>query len=276
MELPTGERMKMLAAVIALASFALAVELPVPARQSAAANSAAREGVRILLAAANAAGGARLLRVNSLAMTERGTQILSDRTIPLNVRWTIDYPYRSRGDVVYGGEPVLQICDGNTAWIIRGAKTVNVTSTIAEFERGIALFGGGWGLYQDVLLGNATGKAIGETSIGGRSAQGVAVRAPFGTLDLFFDPATHLLRAARFPAVSARGTTQAEQQWSGYRKVHGRQFAFSTVTYRGGAKFFESTVTSMKINPPVDASLFAKPKTPPGKSPAVGATSPSE
>jgi hypothetical protein len=42
--------------------------------------------------------------------------------------------------------------------------------------------------------------------------------------------------------------------------VEGRQFAFTTDTYRDGAKLFESTVQAVQINPKVDDALFVKPE----------------
>jgi hypothetical protein len=51
-----------------------------------------------------------------------------------------------------------------------------------------------------------------------------------------------------------------EQQWSDYRTVDGRQFAFSTVIYRDGAKFVESTIQEINLNPKLEDSLFAVPQ----------------
>jgi hypothetical protein len=224
-----------------------------------------KEGKQILLAAANAAGGDALASVKSLAMTENGKEPGPSGDVPITVKWTVAYPDRSHGDVSYGTQAVTQICDGKTAWIAMGSEAHDVTRAIGEFERGIALFGGGWGLYQQVLAGKMGGQAIGETEIDGKKTQGVAVQASFGRVRLFFDSATHLLTAARFRAVTPQGLVDTEQRWSDYRTVDGRQFAFSTVTYRAGAKFIESSVSEVKINPAVDDSLFAKPETTPAK-----------
>jgi hypothetical protein len=223
------------------------------------------EGRRILLAAAKEVGGRRLLAVKSLGMDESGVTFGPKGSTSLTVKWAVAYPDRSHGDVLYGGQPVMQTCDGKSAWIVVGSQTRDATPTIGEFERGITLFGGGWGLYREVLAGHISGRATGETEIDGRKTNGVAVHAPFGDVTLFFDLGTHLLAAARFKTATPQGKMEAEQRWSGYRKVGGRLFAFSTVTYRGGEKVFESTVSAVKINPPVEDSLFAKPQAAPTK-----------
>jgi len=227
--------------------------------EAAAAPESQKEGGQILLAAAKAAGGRALLGVKSLGMDEKGEQFGAKGNVTLTVKWTVAYPDRSHGDVMFGTQPVIQTCDGKTAWVVIGDQERDATPTVGEFKRGIALFGGGWGLYREVLAGHVSGRAIGETEIDGRKANGVAVRAPFGDVALFFDPETHLLAAARFQTSTPRGMMDAEQRWSNYRSVGGRQFAFSTATYRGGAKLFESTVSTVKINPPVQESLFLKP-----------------
>ena len=60
-------------------------------------------------------------------------------------------------------------------------------------------------------------------------------------MKLYFDPATHLLAAARYQSEGQHGPVDNEQHWSDYRTVDGRQFAFTTTIYRDGAKFLEST-----------------------------------
>jgi hypothetical protein len=232
---------------------------------SPATRESLAQGKRILLAAVNATGGDKLTAVKAVQMSETGKLISANGDTPLEVKWTVQYPYHSHGDVTYGGQPVVQICNGTTAWIVMGGQVHDVTARISEFERGIALFGGGWGLYREFLAGKVTADAIGETDIDGKKTLGVAIQAPFGNIKLFFDPATHRLTAARYPTATQEGTVEAEQRWSDYRPIEGFPFAFVTITYRGGMKYFESSVREAKLNPGVDESLFAKPETAPAK-----------
>lgn len=238
---------------------------PAQQPQAAADSESLKKGGQILLAAAKAAGGRRLLDVKSLGMDEKGEQFNAKGHVALSVKWTVAYPDRSHGDVMFGTQPVIQTCDGKAAWIVIGAQERDVTRTIGEFKRGIALFGGGWGLYREVLAGRVSGQAVGDAEIDGRELNGVTVDAPFGSVKLFFDPKTHLLAAARFQTSAPQGMMEAEQRWSSYRKVDGLEFAFSTASYRGGAKLFESSVSTVRINPPAGDSLFAKPVLAPAK-----------
>jgi hypothetical protein len=64
------------------------------------------------------------------------------------------------------------------------------------------------------------------------------------------------LAAARYQSARQHGFVDNEQQWSDYRTVEGRQFAFSTVIYRDGSKFVESTIQEINLNPKLEDSLF--------------------
>ncbi|MBZ5694110.1 MAG: insulinase family protein [Acidobacteriia bacterium] len=236
-------------------------------KQAATPESLARGG-EILLAAAKAAGGDALTSVTALQMTENGKLIGPGGeapTMPRTIKWLVSYPNRARGDLTAGGMTVLQICDGKSAWLQMGDQTRDATPVMGEFQRAIALFGGGWGLYQQVLAGKLAGQAIGEEEIDGKKLSGVAIQAPWGAIKLYFDPATHLLAAARYQSAGPQGGSDEEQRWSDYRAVEGRQFAFSTAVYRNGVKYLESAIGQLELNPKVDDALFAKPASPPSK-----------
>lgn len=239
----------------------LAPDLRKPKEKSAAATPESFEqGRKLLLEAAKAAGGDDLIAVKSLEMTENGKLFTANGENPVTVKWFVAYPDRSHGDVRLPSQYVVQICDGKSAWLQYPDRTVDVSPVVNEFERGLSLFGGGWGVYRRVLIGELTGHSIGEAEIDGKKTIGVAVQAPFGALKMYFDPATHLLAAARYQSTGPRGAMDNEQRWSDYHSVDGRQFAYSTVIYRDGAKFVESAIEEIQVNPKVDDSLFVKPQ----------------
>jgi hypothetical protein len=249
------------------AALAGSIASPLPAQSAATTPESAERGTEILFAAANAAGGEKLASVKSLAINEGGKLIQPQGETALNVKWLVSYPDRSHGEVTLGDQKIFQVCDGTSAWLQFPQGTRDTTPVISEFKRGILLFGGGWGLYRQALAGKLTGQFIGETEIEGKKTLGVAVEGPFGPLKLYFYTDTHLLAAARFQSAGEHGSTDNEQRWSDYRPVKDMPFAFATVTYRDGAKFFESTIHDVQLNPAIDESLFAKPQ------PAVPAAS---
>jgi zinc protease len=235
----------------------------VSAAAPAASPESLEQGKQILLAAAQAAGGDALKSVATLGFSENGTLHNPRGDRQLGVTWQVSYPDRSYGEVSLGPTMIVQVCDGTSSWLKVPDGIRDTTGMIGEFKRGITLFGGGWGLYQQVLAGKITGPAIGEEEIGGKKMLGVAVHGEFGAVKLYFDPTTDLLVAARYQSATDHGPSDNEQHWSDYRDVEGRQFAFATDTYRDGAKLFESTVQTVRINPKLDDALFAKPAEPP-------------
>jgi zinc protease len=218
------------------------------------------QGKQILLAGAQAAGGDALQSVATLGFSESGTLHNPRADRHLGVTWQVSYPDRSYGEVDLGSATIVQVCDGTSSWLKFPDGIHDTTNMIDEFKRGIMLFGGGWGIYQQALAGKITGQAIGEEEIAGKKTLGVAVTGAFGAVKLYFDPTTHLLAAARYQSATDHGLSDNEQHWSDYRNVEGRQFAFATDTYRDGAKLFDSTVQAVQINPKLDDALFAKPE----------------
>jgi zinc protease len=236
-----------------------------PAAASEGNPESLQRGAEILRAAAKAAGGDSLGSVTTVRMTEKGSFTTPSGPTPLAVNWQVAYPYNSHGDVSMGEMKAVQVCDGKSAWVEYQGQTRDVTPVIGEFERGISLFGGGWGLYQQVLAGKLDGQFIGEDEIEGKKTLGVAVKAAFGALKLYFDADSHLLAAARYQSNAGQGMADNEQRWSDYRPVDGRQFAFATVIYRNGAKLSESTVEDVTINSKIDAAAFTSPEAAPAK-----------
>ena len=222
-------------------------------------------GKEILLAGAKAAGGDALTSVKSLAMNESGSMFGEGNDSPIKVSWFVSYPDRSHGQVDLQGKTIMQGCDGKNAWLQFPDKVVDVTRFLAEFERGIAMFGGGWGAYQRVLEGKLAGQFIGEEEIDGKKTEGVQLEAPFNSVKLYFDPNTHLLAAAHYQSEGQHGTVDNDQRWGDYRTVDGKQFAYTTTIYRDGAKYLESHVEQVNLNPKIDESLFVKPEAPAAK-----------
>jgi zinc protease len=218
-------------------------------------------GKQLLDAAVQATGGDALKSVSGLAMTESEKLLDATGDMPRDVAWSVSYPNRCRAEVQSGGMTILQGSDGKSAWIQWQSQTHDANQMMGEFQRGIALFGGGWGLYKQVLAVQLQAQAIGEEDIDGKKMLGVALQTAFGNVRLYFDPQTHLLAVARYESATSKGAVDSEQRWSDYRTIDGRKFAFATTVYRDGQKYMESMVKDLKVNPSLADSLFAAPQT---------------
>ena len=160
------------------------------------------QGKQILLAAAQAAGGAALQSVATLGFSENGTLHNPRGDRQLGVTWEVvlsgSLARRSKSGRRHDS---CKFATENPSWLKFPDGIHDTTNMIGEFERGIALFGGGWGLYQQVLAGKISGQSTGEEEIAGKKTLGVAIEGPFGAVKLYFDSATHLLAAARYQSV---------------------------------------------------------------------------
>ncbi|MGH9573207.1 MAG: M16 family metallopeptidase [Candidatus Acidiferrales bacterium] len=217
-------------------------------------------GKQLFDAAVQATGGDALKSVSGLAMAESEQLLGGNGAMQRDVNWSVEYPNRCRAEVQSNGMTIRQGSDGKSAWIEWQSQTHDATQMMGEFQRGIALFGGGWGLYQQALAGKIEAQAIGEEQIDGKNFPGVMLQTAFGNIKLYFDPQTHLLAVARYQSATSKGAVDSEQRWSDYRTIDGRQFAFSTVVYRDGQKYMESRVKDLKLNPALQDSLFAAPQ----------------
>lgn len=232
------------------------------AAAAAATPASLAAGKQLLDAAVQAAGGDALKSVSGLAMSEFEQLLGGNGAMQRDVSWSVEYPNRCRAEVQSNGMTIRQGSDGKSAWIEWQSQTHDATQMMGEFQRGIALFGGGWGLYQQALAGTIQVQAIGNEQIDGKNLPGVVMQTAFGNIKLYFDPQTHLLAVARYQSATSKGAVDSEQRWSDYRMIDGRQFAFSTVVYRDGQKYMESTVKELKLNPSLQDSLFAAPQQP--------------
>ncbi|HEV2298164.1 MAG TPA: pitrilysin family protein [Candidatus Acidoferrales bacterium] len=231
---------------------------PAAAVPAASPESLAR-GHEILLAAAQAAGGAALSSLKGAEIIEKGNIYTPQGPLAITVKWQVQYPDKVHSEIGTPMGQMVQVADGKSAWIESPRGTAEVpASAVGEFERGILLFGG-WGLYQQALFGTVRTQYVGQEDMDGKKADAVNWLASFGTIKLYFDSATHLLIAAKFQSTGMQGTEDSDEHWNDFRTVEGLQFPYQSVLNRSGQKFTDSTVQEVRLNPALDPALFTKP-----------------
>jgi hypothetical protein len=228
--------------------------------RTAATPESLAAGEQLLEAAIRASGGNSLQSVSGIAMTESEMLLNADGAMPRDVAWSVEYPNRCRAEVQSGGNTILQGSDGKSAWIEWQSQIRDATQMMGEMRRGVALFGGGWGLYQQALAGRIQAQSISPEEVEGKELPGVAMETDFGLIKLYFDPQTHLLTMARYESATSKGPVDSEQRWFDYRNVDGRQFAFTTTVYRDGQKYMQSMVKDLKLNPSLTDAFFEVPQ----------------
>jgi hypothetical protein len=128
-----------------------------------------------------------------------------------------------------------------------------------EAQRGIDLIGG-WGVFRQAAAGKIEAAFAGQKDFQGKKALAVDWTGPSGKVTLFFDPGSRLLVGAAYRARTLQGEFDTVQVWSGFWATDGVQFPFHWLTLRDGSKFSEQNILELKLNPSLDPSLFARPK----------------
>lgn len=220
------------------------------------------KGRDILLAAAQAAGGAAISALKSVEISQKGNIYTPQGTLAITVKSQIQYPDKIHAEIGTPFGQMVQTSDGKSGWMQSPQGTADVpANAMGEFKRGIML-NGGWGLYQEVLSGaeNVQAQYVGQEDMDSKKVDAVNWLAPFGAVKLYFDSDTHFLIAAKFQSIGMQGTTEdSDEHWSDFRAVEGLQFPYQSVLNHSGQKFTDATVEEVHINRALDPSVFTKP-----------------
>jgi outer membrane lipoprotein-sorting protein len=221
---------------------------------------AAKRGLAILSEAAAAAGGEKLAKLTSLEFKSAGNIQTQLGATAVEVKIVIAYPDKVRTENTLAMGTILSGFDGKNSWVSSEQGTFNLPADLnGESVRSLNLFGG-LGIYKKCLVGKVEAEFIGEKEVAGQKTWLVEWNGPTGKVKLYFDQTTKMLVAANYRSATLQGVLEEERRWSDFRDVDGVKFPYHWVTYRDGKLFSDQTVMEVKLNAPVDATAFAKPK----------------
>ena len=172
----------------------------------------------------------------------------------------IQYPDRFRIETKVPDGMVVQAYDGTESWTRepRSTRPRILPEQLARNARD--------SLRRDTLLlllaakdGKLTPRILPDVKdASGRVDHALEVSGPdLNPVVLYIDPATSLVRKQVF-AGEGPGRPLIEEQFSDYRPVDGIQLAF-TASRKVGPQTVERRASSIKINPPIDPTLFKRP-----------------
>jgi zinc protease len=215
----------------------------------------------VLQRAIQAKGGFdRLRRVRTVVLT--GTLTVRSAQ-PIEARTTsyIEYPDRFRVDAKLPDGDVTQVLAGGDAWMSDPTGVHDLPAPARESLRSNA---------SRDLVSLLLRAADGELRVRLVPADAPAP-APVDTLqlsgeglaavDLLVDRSTGMITGERYivEQPGAIGKVPTEESYSDYRAVNGIQVAFRTIIRRGAAVILERRLTDLKINVPIEPSLFKRP-----------------
>ena len=208
-----------------------------------------------------AKGGLETLKsLKTITAVTRATMQSVAGTVEARTTTYIQYPDHVRVETrVPQGEQV-QVFDGQHGWV-KDAGGVHSVSDLAirqmkttlERDTISALLAAHEGRLHARVLPDAKDES-------GALRHALELSSP--TLEpiiLYIDPRTNLIDKQAYVAAGAPGQPLVEEVFSDYRPVNGVQIAFHAGMRQGGRAVVDRHVTDLKINAPLDASLFKRP-----------------
>ena len=239
----------------------LAADLRRPKPATAAATPGGLErGKTLILAAAAAAGGPALTRIENMEFAAKGNLILPKGKIAAEMKTVLAYPDRYVVEISVPIGKMKTGFDGKISWVASPQGVVDLPpSQNPESLRTIDLVAG-WGLLRQALENKSEVNYIGEEEVEGGKLIACEWTTLAGPVKLYFDPATGMLVGIRYQQTSLQGPAEQLELWSDFKPVAGAQFPYKIVQFRNGTKAIEVNITSIKLNTNPDPSVFLKPK----------------
>jgi hypothetical protein len=231
--------------------------VPAAFRQSQPADNPARTLLDEVIAAK---GGVETLRgIKGLKAVTLAEMSTPEGVVEAQSTTYLQYPDRVRVETKLPDATLVQVYDGQRAWVTDPAGTHDVPEQALRDLRAT--------LRRDTLaalLAARDGRVRARLLPDVRNAAGERHRAlelsapDLEPVVLYVDPTTNLV--ARQTYVAGRpGDPLVEEIFSDYKTVDGVQIAFTAAVRRDGQQVLERRVTEIDINPPLDPALFRRP-----------------
>jgi outer membrane lipoprotein-sorting protein len=207
-----------------------------------------------------AKGGLERLRaIKSITAVTQARMTSPEGQIQAESTTYLQYPNRMRVETKMAEAVIVQTFDGSRAWVKDRMGTHEVPERMirdldATFKRDTvaALLAAHDGTLRARLLPD-TKDGAGKVR---RALELTALDVEPFVLNI--DPDTGLVVRQTYVA-GGPGSPLVEEVFGDYREVEGVQIAFTAVVSQGGQQVLERRVTSIRINAPLDPTLFQRP-----------------
>ena len=220
-----------------------------------------RQAQSVLQRAIQAKGGAERLRAVKTVVMTGTTTVRSPRPIEARTTSYIEYPGRFRMDARLPSGDLTQVLAEGDAWTSDAAGVHDLPAAERDNLRSNAsrdlvslLLRAADGILRARLVPPPEGQPQEQADTLELSGEGLA------PVDLLIDRSTGMIAGERYIVEQPGpiGKVPTQESYSDYRVVDGIQVAFKTIVRRGAAVILERTLTDLKINVPLDASLFKR------------------
>jgi len=184
--------------------------------------------------------------------TLRGPTIIPTKTY-------VVYPDKFRVDATFAGQQTIQAYNSGTAWVkdpggVAAAPPAMRNDFAATVRRDT------FPLLIAAAEGRLTVRQQAEEGSGGAVLKVLEVSGPgLDPLRLYIDRDYRIVRQTYTTPGPDGRPTNAEEQFSDYRKVNGIDVPFKASVLRDGQKILDRTIKSVTFNTAVDPMLFQQP-----------------
>jgi hypothetical protein len=222
-------------------------------------------GKELLTKAAKAAGEKALLDLKTIESAGTATIKTRRGEIDLQGKGLFVLPDRLYSAMTTPMGAMVQVVAGDKAWIKMGPQSMNVTgSDLEEMRTGLWTEAGCALLLKSALEGKVEAQALGQRKFEDQDAEAVLVKAA-GGLKVFLSPDGSKVLGTSRVAKTQAGPEEVVEVYSAFTPVSGLNVPFQTVQKAKGEVKSTGKLVSVKLNVPVDETLFEPPPPPPAK-----------
>jgi zinc protease len=232
-----------------------------PAQRVVSSSPQESSGAKELLESAIVAKGGldKLSSIKNVTATTTTTMMSPEGRVQAEATTYLEYPNHVRVETKLQDVASVQVYDGEHAWV---RDPTGVHEVPERYTRDLEL-----SLKRDTIsLLLAADRGTVRTRLlpdlkdeAGRRYHALELSATdLEPVVLYIDPNTHLISKQTY-VVGGSGQPLIEEVFSDYRPVDGIQVAHLAAVSRGGQPILERRVAGVKINTPLDPSLFRRP-----------------
>jgi outer membrane lipoprotein-sorting protein len=208
-----------------------------------------------------AAGGKdKILAVKNVSDAFRATVSTPGGDMVLDAKLVLVYPDRMRLDLNTPMGTMVQVLDGDKAWMSSPQGVVDLQGSEANELRKQIQFDQ-LSVLKALASGSAGAQYVGQTELDGKKVHDLLVTlGDDAVIHLYVEPSSNMMVGSSRKMATMEGPADVTEVYSDFKDVGGIKMSHSSVQRTAAKTISSTTVTEMKINPAIDPGAFQKPK----------------
>jgi outer membrane lipoprotein-sorting protein len=208
-----------------------------------------------------AAGGAdKIMAVKNVSDSFKATVTTPGGEMVLDAKIVLAYPDRMRLDIVTPMGTMVQVLNKDKAWMSSPQGVMDLQGSQADELRKQVQFDQ-LSVLKALASGAAGAQYVGEAQLDGKKVHDVLLTlGEDAVVHAYVDPASNMIVGTMRKMFTLDGPTDVTEVYSDFRDVSGIKVSFASAQRTATKTISTTKVTEIKINPPLEAAAFEKPK----------------